>query len=76
MDEYIHVYMFTERRWSKIENGSVMRDPGGVAILTCKSFVVVWFRRKTNRTISQLIPSAVCLGIARAEQVLSRKAND
>ena len=40
----IYVYMYTERRWSKIENGSVMRDPFGVAILTCKSFVVLWFR--------------------------------
>ena len=40
-------------RWrTQPEKGKVRREPGGVAILTCKSFDMLWRKeRKTNRTI-------------------------
>ena len=63
-------HMSTLRRWlSKLEKRSVRRDPGGVAVLTCRIVRKTWFSGlKRNRTISQLIPSAVSFEKAGVEQ--------
>ena len=54
--------------------GIVRGNSGGVAILTCKSFVVPrFFGRNTNVTISQLVPSAVSLRITETEQLYQAK---
>ena len=48
-----------------------------VGILTCISFDILGGKgRKTNRTISQLVPSAVSLRITETEQLYQAKAND
>ena len=48
-----------------VETGNVRRNPGGVALLTCKSFEKLGERGR----ISQLVPSNVSLRITGTQQL-------
>ena len=59
MSVYVSVCMFEKR--------NVRRNPGGVSILTCKSFDTLGEGgERQNRTISQLVPSNDSLRITGA----------
>ena len=56
------------------KKGKVRGNSGGVAALTCKSFVIPqFFWRNTNLPISQLLPSAVSLRTTETEQLHQAK---